>query len=80
MVNLAHKLFININLKPASEAKSEAKFTYFIGKGNNRLLIKSLMNRRFWWEETKDQFKANFVWTQLKVNELYQHEPITQYP
>lgn len=38
------------------------------------------MNRRFWWEETKDQFKANFVWTQLKVNELYQYEPITRYP
>ena len=37
------------------------------------------MNRRFWWEETKDQFKANFVWTQLKVNDLYQFEKSSDY-
>ena len=67
-MNLAHKVFTMITPKPATEAKNASKFTYFIGKGNNRLLIKSLMNRRYLWEETKEITKANFVWTQLKNN------------
>ena len=43
-----------------------------MGKGNNYLLVKSLLKRRFWWGEEEDPKKANFVWTQLKVNYLYQ--------
>ena len=37
------------------------------------------MNRRYWWEETKDMNKANFVWTQLKVNDLYRYEKVSEY-
>ena len=29
------------------------------------------MKRRFWWEQEDDPKKANFVWTQLKINDLF---------
>lgn len=37
------------------------------------------MNRRFWWEETKDINQANFVWTQLKINEIYLEQNVSDY-
>lgn len=43
-----------------------------MGKGNNYLLVKSLLKRRFWWVVEEDSNKANFVWTQLKINYFYQ--------
>ena len=33
------------------------------------------MKRRFWWMQEDDPKKANFVWTQLKINHFYQYEP-----
>ena len=29
--------------------KNESKYKYFVGKGNNRQLVKALLKRRFWW-------------------------------
>ena len=55
--------------------KAENKYKYYLGKGNNSLLVKSLMKRRFWWVEVDDPKGANFVWTQLKINTYYQFQP-----
>lgn len=45
--------------------ENQKKLYYYVGKGNNSMLIRGLMKRRFWWTEgTLEQ--ANFVWTQLK--------------
>ena len=30
------------------------------------------MKRRFWWTPEDDYRKANFSWTQLKINQIYQ--------
>ena len=38
------------------------------------MLIKSLMKRRFWWVPVDGPKEANFVWTQLKVNNYYQYQ------
>ena len=38
------------------------------------MLIKSLMKRRFWWTQVDDPMQANFVWTQLKINNFYQFQ------
>jgi len=46
--------------------KYERPFKIFLGKGNNSNLIRSLMKKRFWFEETKCKKEANFVWSQLK--------------
>ena len=32
------------------------------------------MKKRFWFEETKKIEEAHFVWTQIKVNEVFEHQ------
>jgi tubulin--tyrosine ligase len=49
MVNLAHRIYDPINLKDANSFKPEQRYKFFLGKGNNYLLVKSLLKRRFWW-------------------------------
>lgn len=47
-------------------------FKVYVGGGNNSILIKSLMKRRFWWvivDKMADD--VNFTWTQLKVQGVY---------
>ena len=41
------------------------------------MLVKSLLKRRFWWVQVDDPKDANFVWTQLKINNYYQFEAKT---
>lgn len=78
MINLAHKIYDPINLKDANSFKPEQRYKFYLGKGNNYLLVKSLLKRRFWWTVQEDQKKANFVWTQLKVNNFYQYQKKTE--
>jgi hypothetical protein len=47
--------------------RSKWKYKYYVGKGNNKNLIISILKKRWWWAETDDIAAANFVWTQLKV-------------
>ena len=49
MLNLAHRIYDPIVLKDAGAFKPENKYKFYLGKGNNYLLIKSLLQRRFWW-------------------------------
>lgn len=74
MLNLAHRIFDPINLKEFNTLKPENKYRFHLGKGNNYLLVKSLLKRRFWWTVEEDAKKANFLWTQLKVNYFYQFQ------
>lgn len=34
--------------------KYNQTFKFYVGKGNNKNLIKSLMKKRFWFEEVND--------------------------
>jgi hypothetical protein len=74
MMNLTYRIFDPIVLKDAGSFKPENKYKFYLGKGNNYLLVKSLLKRRFWWSVEEDPKKANFVWTQLKVNYFYQFQ------
>lgn len=77
MVNFTHRIYDPIILKDDPDAiKPDKKYKYYLGKGNNRLLVKSLMKRRFWWVQTDEIKEANFVWTQLKNNFYYQYQRI----
>ena len=49
----------------------EQKIKIFIGKGNNSRLIKSIVNRRLWYQITDKIEDANVIWTQLKVPSIY---------
>ena len=74
MVNLAHRVFHPLNLRDSNTFKPDQRYTFYMGKGNNYLLVQSLVKRRFWWAIEEDPKKANFVWTQLKVNYFYQYQ------
>jgi hypothetical protein len=43
-------------------------YKYFIGKGNNSIMVRSLFKNRFWWvqNDKEEMEKCNFCWTQLK--------------
>ena len=47
---------------------------YYVGKGNNSRLIRRIMAKRPWWSETTQQENANFVWTQLKIYDVYKYQ------
>lgn len=51
--------------KPAQD-----KFLFFVGKGNNAELVKSIIKKRSWWVETDNPLKANLVWSQLKIKSV----------
>lgn len=70
-INLAHRKFDVLFLD--DDSRIAPKYKFYIGRGNNSMLIKSLMKRRFWWTIEEDYRKANFVWTQLKINQFYQY-------
>ena len=43
---------------------------FFVGKGNNYILVRSVIKQRWWWSmnESEDFFNVNFIWTQWKKN------------
>jgi hypothetical protein len=58
----------------------ETKFKVFIGRGNNSLLAKSLMKRRSsWWTFTERYEEANFIWTQIKINDIFRKQSHSQF-
>jgi hypothetical protein len=55
--------------------KSDNKYRAWVGNGNNSLLIKGLLKRRFWWIILEDRsVDANFVWTQIKVGDIFKRQ------
>jgi hypothetical protein len=73
-MNLVHKKYDYLFLSDINNLKNEDKYKYYVGRGNNSMLISSLMKRRFWWVQEDDYKKANFSWTQLKINFIYQQQ------
>jgi len=74
MLNLAHKRYDSLAIKDFTYLKNEDKYKFYLGPGNNSMLVKSLMKRRFWWAQEEDYKKSNFSWTQLKIINFYQYQ------
>jgi hypothetical protein len=49
-------------------------FRYFVGKGNNSRLVRNIMGRRPWWVEEARPENAHFIWTQLKLYDVYKSQ------
>ena len=47
-------------------------YKYFIGKGNNGLMVRTLLKTRWWWTATDsaETAEVNFIWTQPRHNEF----------
>ena len=47
-------------------------YKYYVGKGNNSILVRNCLKSRFWWSmgdfEEWDEF--HFIWTQWKTNKI----------
>ena len=60
-VNYSNAMYV----KPTSE---ETVYRAYIGPGNNSLMLKSILKRRFWWNIVeKPDSQCNFAWTQLRL-------------
>lgn len=51
------------------------KLGVYIGRGNNRNLLVTLFKKRWWWRVVDTLEEASFVWTQLKINDLFTKQP-----
>lgn len=49
MVNLSNSIYTDLDIE-----KYEKSYKFYVGRGNNKNLIKSLMKKRFWFEEVSD--------------------------
>ena len=69
------KVAFSNKIKPYFVESYVKKFKVYIGRGNNSMLIRTLMNRReAWWCITEKIDEANFIWTQLKVNQIFSNQ------
>lgn len=70
---IAHNIYFNLDIGIAHSSIKKLK-AYF-GSGNNCNMVKGLIKRRYWWtvsdELTED---CLFVWTQLKVNKIFERQ------
>ena len=72
---MAHNVYLNLDFKPDDLACRPKKLKAYVAPGNNGAMIKGLISRRFWWslsdERTPD---CDFVWTQIKINEIFANQ------
>ena len=49
-------------------------YKYFIGKGNNSIMVRSLFKNRFWWiqHDREDMSACNFCWTQIRKIPIFE--------
>ena len=47
-------------------------YKYYIGRGNNSILVRAALKTRFWWSmgDFEDWSDYNFMWTQWKSNKI----------
>jgi len=65
-INFTNSLYIK------SREDGDRPFKIFVGFGNNASLIKGIMRRRYWWQlSDKITEDTNFIWTQLKISDIF---------
>lgn len=48
----------------------------FIGRGNNSRLVRSIINRRGWYQLVDKIEEANFAWTQIKNTSFFAKQSV----
>ena len=71
-VNFSNNIYVSLELNKPDENINSKKYKVYICRGNNSLLIRGLMKRRFWWDITDniDSPGINFYWTQNIVDKI----------
>ena len=75
-INYSNQIYIPLQLSNGSIKKYKA----YVGNGNNSLLVKSLLKRRFWIElaESIDEEGINFYWTQNTVKKVHLKQKVAK--
>lgn len=66
-VNLSNGLAVN--------NRRDSTFRAFIDKGNNGLLLKSVVKRRWWWHLVDDVAECNLLWTEWNTRDFTEKLP-----
>jgi len=71
-VNFSNNIYVSLQINKSDETINPSKYKVYICRGNNSLLVRALMKRRFWWEITDniDSPGINFYWTQNIVDKI----------
>jgi hypothetical protein len=48
-VNFSNNIYVSLQLNKPDETITPTKYKVYICRGNNSLLVRGLMKRRFWW-------------------------------
>jgi hypothetical protein len=48
-INYSNNIYVPLNIPKPDETINYIRYKAYVGKGNNSLLVKSLIKRRFWW-------------------------------
>ncbi len=53
-------------------ADPASQYKYYVGKGNNSFMLRTLFKTRYWWflHDKEEIEKVNFMWTQLRKNTI----------
>lgn len=57
---------------PSKPFGDQKNLRYFIGKGNNSMLIRMAMKQRWWWTMSDKEKSYNFIWTQAKQKKAFE--------
>ena len=66
-INYSNGLYIK-------SAPDDVCYRAYIGGGNNSLMIKSILKRRFWWNISDRQEGCNLVWSQLRQTGIFKDQ------
>lgn len=70
-LNLIHMLQRSNGIQCKED--EEGMFKYFVGLGNNSDLIHKVMKSRTRWKRIFSEISANFIWTSVKKNNIYDY-------
>lgn len=77
-INFSNKIYVSLSL--LDDTVNVKKYKAYIGKGNNSLLIRSLLKRRFWIQIVDDieEEGISFYWSQNKINKVHYKQKVSQ--
>lgn len=71
-VNYSNMIYVDLALTKADDIGRIPKYKVYIGRGNNSLLVKSIIKRRFWWQVTHNinESDIDFYWSQNTIDKV----------
>lgn len=73
-VNYSNQIYISLQL--SEDTTNIKRYKVWLGRGNNSLLIRSLLKRRFWLEivDEDEEEGINFYWSQNKIKKVHSRQ------